>query len=216
MGFTSHGPFVLVDMSDLDPVISFGKYRGLPFSQLEVGYLKWMLRQQSGLIEQGPWKRYAREELERRIATEVPVFPEGLDRPGPLPLEESRPNIPLIEKQYVVTEAAVGDASLLLLREFIRRLHQEVGIVDWLASLCEEVIKYGSYLAGDPNPSKRYYKYLGKEFEFEVRFPPNGRAYHLLGIGHDKLATVQDDAKAPGFGTAGSKGGEDPGGAVPF
>lgn len=206
------GSLVLKNM-DIDPVITFGKHKGMKLSQLETGYLVWMSQQVGGGIENGPWKSLALAELERRKTgralvkirvadawmDEGKVSLEGLAQSGYL----EGGTLPV--KTYAVTWEAVDCASLGLLKEFVLRTDKSQNLTSWLRGLAEEVIRHGCLK--DSGNETSTYQYIGVLFEFEVNVA--ARTFKLVRTTRDKLVAVSVVQVESGSGEKGVEGGVD-------
>lgn len=125
-----------VTLSVKDLEIPFGKHKGTKLKDLPKDYLFYMFTE----FDTGNhWKTYAKEELERRQT-----------------IEEHGGNTP--DCTY---EAAEELSKTILLREFIQRPDQSVGIYAWCAIFSKEVRRYGSQKSGI------CWHYLGHGFGYE-------------------------------------------------
>lgn len=160
-------------MSDIDPIISFGKHKGIRLSEAPADYLQWVA---FGKKEQGPinhggrdWEKLAAAELDRRknraplaqglqIQTDV-----NLDADGK---EEERDKIKPSDLVTVTIES-VNDAADHLLKEFIVRTDKKMKFSEWLVDLSKEAAKHGEHVGriGD----NIEYRYMERKFLFDLK-----------------------------------------------
>jgi len=133
-----------------DPIVTFGKHKdeGLKLSELPVSYVEWLTKPTSegdDFTHKGiNWGMAAKAELHRRrtggpIPTRAQIPVNDDDMPPPLKNAHGRAKTELCE----LSEEAIDNASLYLLRDFITRKDKSVPFTAWLKSYAQEAARYG-------------------------------------------------------------------------
>jgi len=133
-----------------DPIAAFGQYKhdGLKLSELPISYVEFLCRPTSeggDFTHNGVnWALAAKAELVRRqsggpIPTRAEMPVEDDDIPKPLRGSLARAKTELAE----LSNEAIDDASMYLLKDFITRRDKSVAFTGWLKAYAQEAARYG-------------------------------------------------------------------------
>jgi len=166
----------VADMLPFDPIITFGKHKddGLKLSELEISYVEFLCRPtQEGedfTFKGINWTQSAKAELVRRrsggpIPTRAQIPVDDVDVPPPLRNAHGRAKTELCS----LSEVAIDNASLHLLRDFITRKDKSQPFTAWLRAYAQEAARYGTLDTIEVLPTTETLVLDYRDLRFEIR-----------------------------------------------
>lgn len=160
---------------------TFGKHKGEAITAVPDDYLVWMVGE---MTDKPHLRKKAAQELTRRgvkFTMPADLSDLGIDAVSSIEAGDTI-NRPRPEEPKTVIELAddmVNSFSrdVELLKDFVRRPNQDLGILEWLSDLAKETIRYGTKLNGTAGDGETHYL-LGR--------------YGIMTVRQGNLLTIKD------------------------